>query len=134
MILENIPTGTEPSTVAVLAGLIIFLIISFKIMQMLAETVIVSIISAVFYIGTAVYLNMELSINRVLAFSFAGSTLYVAYKSLASAKNIISTVAIIPESLYKILKSAALTTWKLLKKITGSNKESQNNSEEKTNS
>lgn len=130
MILESLPTGTEPSTVAALAGLIIFLIISFKIMQMLAETVIVSIISAVFYIGTAIYLNMELSINRILAFSFTGSTLYVAYKSIASAKNIISTIAIIPRSLYKISRSSAVTTWKAIKKITGSKKESQTRDED----
>ncbi|WEL23521.1 hypothetical protein [Candidatus Nanohalovita haloferacivicina] len=92
----------EYSTVILLVLLLAAFIAAFKLMEMVFETIMVSVLSAGTYIAFTqlVYGTMP-GLNDILLFAFAGASLYVGYTVLASAYGIAETLISIP---YRILK------------------------------
>ncbi|MFB6199546.1 MAG: hypothetical protein ABEJ83_01595 [Candidatus Nanohaloarchaea archaeon] len=106
-ILNTLPAGIQTITLIIL--LITALIIAFKLMEMVFQTLAVTALSAGFYLGLVYLFNYPLNLNNLLFYSFTGATLYMAYKFFSTAYKTIRTTINIP---YKTIKT-------LLKPFTG---------------
>jgi len=102
MIQQLLQSGSEISILLVLA-LVVVLVAAFKIMEMVFETVIVSVLSGGFYIALRYLQSGPISFNDVLLFSFLGASLYMIYSLLASLYKVGSTVLPIPYQVAKTL-------------------------------
>jgi hypothetical protein len=71
-------------------------IVAFKIMEMVFETVVVTILSGVFYMSLRYLQGGPISINDLLMFSFLGASLYMLYSFLESLYSVGTTVIPIP--------------------------------------
>lgn len=92
----------QVSTVVLLALLILAFIVAFKVMKMVFQTILVSVLSGIFYIALSLmFFNTTPSINDVLMFAFLGSMLYMGYSFLVSAYGLASSLLSIP---YYILR------------------------------
>ncbi|QKQ98191.1 hypothetical protein GKQ38_01490 [Candidatus Nanohaloarchaea archaeon] len=92
------------STVILLVLLLAAFIAAFKLMEMVFETIMVSVLSAGAYIAfTRLVYNSMPGLNNILLFAFAGASLYLGYTLLASAYGLAATVISIP---YRIIKFA----------------------------
>lgn len=100
-ILSQIPSPY--ATIILLGLLIIAFVVAFKIMQMVFETLLVTIFSGGFYLGLVYLFNFTFSLNDLLFYAFLGSSLYMGYSILASAYGIASTVLGIPYKMIKIM-------------------------------
>ncbi len=106
-----------------LALLILAFIVAFKIMEMIFETILVAVLSAVFYLSLVYFLGFQFTLDRVLLFAFLGASFYMTYSFLASAYTIASTVISIPyhavmllaESIHRPLKRL----WEELEELAG---------------
>lgn len=95
---------SEVSTLILLVLLIAAFVVAFKVMQMVFQTIVVSVLSAVFYVAlTIVFFNSTPTINNTLMFALMGSTLYMVYSFLVSAYSIAAKLVAIP---YHILRYA----------------------------
>lgn len=91
----------EQVATAVLLGLLILaFVVAFKIMKMVMQTLLVSVLSGVFYVSLVILFNYPFSFNELLMFSFLGSSFYMLYTFLASAYGVATKLIGIP---YKIL-------------------------------
>lgn len=86
----------EPSTLLFLILLITAFLFAFKVLSMIIQTVIVAFLSGIFYIGLVVIIGIELSIDRILLFSFLGATFYMLYSFLISAYSVTAKIIGIP--------------------------------------
>jgi len=88
---------SQVSTIALLILLIAAFVIAFKVMKMVFQTILVSVLSAVFYVAlTVLFFNGTPTINNTLMFAFLGSTFYMVYSFLISAYGIASKFIAIP--------------------------------------
>jgi predicted membrane protein len=88
---------SEVSTVVLLILLIAAFVIAFKVMKMVFQTILVSVLSGVFYVAiTILFYDSMPTINNTLMFAFLGSTFYMIYSFLVSAYGIASKVIAIP--------------------------------------
>ena len=96
---------SEVSMVLLLVLLIAAFVVAFKVMKMVFQTVLVSGLSALFYLALAVlFFDTAPTINNTLTFAFLGSTLYMVYTFLISAYSFTSRIISIP---YHILRYMA---------------------------
>ncbi len=77
-------------------------IVAFKIMAMVFQTILVSVLSAGFYLTLVYLLNYPLRPDLVLLFAFLGATLYMGYSFLSSAYWIAAKAIQVP---YHILRA-----------------------------
>lgn len=125
-ILQMLPQG---STSFILVGLLIaVLLVAYKIMEMVFETLAVSGVSGVYYAGLT-YLfgggNLSgLQVNELLLFVFLGATLYLFYSLMLSVYSATSTLIEIPIEMAKIIVYP-------FKKLWGHHKKSRKEKKEK---
>lgn len=93
---------SELPTLVLIILLVSAFVVAFKIMEMVFETIMVSALSGVFYIGLAYVFGSPLTLDKILLFAFLGSTLYMLYSFLASAYTIFSKLIGIP---YRLIKA-----------------------------
>lgn len=106
------------STVVLLVLLLAAFIAAFKLLEMVFETIMVSVLSAGAYTAfTYLVYNSMPGLNDILLFAFAGASLYIGYTLLASAYGIAATVISVPYKIIKILYSGLSTG---VKKLVGS--------------
>ncbi|MBC5792592.1 MAG: hypothetical protein H8Z69_00990 [Nanohaloarchaea archaeon] len=98
-LINQLPAQFQTAALVVL--LVITFVVAFKIMTMVLETIIVSVLSGVFYIALGSVLGYSTSLNLMLFYAFLGATLYMGYSVLSSAYGIASTIIEIP---YKALR------------------------------
>jgi hypothetical protein len=91
-------------SILLLTAIVIALVLAFKIMEMVFETLIVTISSGIFYIILRYMQGGPISLNDLLLFSFLGATLYMIYTLLESAYSIGATLIPLP---YKIAKTVS---------------------------
>lgn len=88
---------SEVSTVILLILLITAFVIAFKVMKMVFQTILVSVLSALFYVAlTVFFFNNMPTINDTLMFAFLGSTFYMVYSFLISAYSIAGKLIAVP--------------------------------------
>ncbi len=98
-ILSQLP---EPFVTVILIGLLILaFVVAFKILKMVMQTLLISVLSAGFYVAL-VFIGFfnGFEFNQLLFFSFLGSGLYLFYSVLASTYTVMSKVLAIP---YKVI-------------------------------
>ncbi len=87
----------EVSTVVLLILLITAFVIAFKVMKMVFQTILVSVLSALFYVALVLFFfNGTPTINDTLMFAFLGSTFYMVYSFLISAYSITARLISVP--------------------------------------
>jgi len=110
MIHEIIPLPQEATTLALLIGLVAVFYIAYKLMEMVFQTIAMSIVSGAFYTAFSfMFLGGIPGYINILMFSLLGSALYIAFTMLESAytisKHLIKIpVTIIDAVLYPIKK------------------------------
>ncbi len=87
--------GTEISLLLILALVLVF-VTAFKVMEMIFDTVIVSVLSAGFYLTLRYLQGGPISLNDLLLFTFLGASLYMLYSFLATLWNVGTTVLPLP--------------------------------------
>ena len=88
---------SEVSTVVLLVLLIAAFVVAFKVMKMVFQTMLVSVLSGVFYVVLSfMFFDSMPTINNTLMFALLGSTFYMAYSFLISAYSISAKVIAIP--------------------------------------
>lgn len=90
-------------TLLLLGLLVVSFIVAFKIMNMIIETILASVLSGVFYIALAYFFSFPLSLSNVLLFTFLGASLYMGYSFLATTFTLAETAVSIPLKLLGIL-------------------------------
>lgn len=111
--IEQILTLPEPVLTGLLLGLFVAsLVVAFKVMEMIFDTVTIVALSATFYIGLTYFTAVSFSLNDLLLFSFLGASLYMLYSFLAT---VINTT----ESLVKIPVKIISGIYRPTKRITG---------------
>jgi hypothetical protein len=110
--IEQILNLPEPVLTGLLLGLFVAsLVVAFKVMEMIFDTVTIVALSATFYIGLTYLTAVSFSLNDLLLFSFLGASLYMLYSFLAT---VISTT----ESIVKIPVKIILGIYRPTKRIT----------------
>lgn len=103
------PLNTNLETAALLVLLVIGFVVAFKLLEMIFETIMVSVLSAGFYAAMSLFMNFPLSLNNMLLFAFLGSTLYMVFSVAASTYTVVSKIIGVPlgvlKSVYGLLGS-----------------------------
>lgn len=95
----------QVSTLILLVLLIAAFVVAFKVMKMVFQTVVVSVLSALFYVVLSImFFETTPTLNNTLMFAFLGSTFYMVYSFLISAYSIAAKIIPIP---YHILRYTA---------------------------
>lgn len=133
------------STIILLGLIILAFVVAYKVMNMIFQTLFVTVMSAGFYLTLVYLFNYNFTLNNMLFYAFLGSTLYAGFKLLASAYQIAETLISVPYKLFMILifkpgkiiinkLGSSLSTDKVKnlknKKEKQSNKSSENNTKE----
>jgi hypothetical protein len=100
------PLSANLETIALIGLLIGGFVVAFKLLEMIFETVMVSVLSAGFYAAMAITLNYNLTVNNLLLFAFLGSSLYMAFSMATSAYTVISKLVSIPINIGKSVYGA----------------------------
>ncbi|MFB6099653.1 MAG: hypothetical protein ABEK16_00115 [Candidatus Nanohalobium sp.] len=103
-IINAVQTQGSGISILLVVALILALVIAFKLMEMVFETVIVTLLSGAFYVTLKYMQGGPIDINDLLLFSFLGASLYMVYSLLASLYKVGSTVIPIP---YHVAKTVA---------------------------
>lgn len=83
-------------TVGLLLGIVVAVVLAFKVLEMVFETVTIAVLSGVFYIAMTYFFQAPFSINDLLLFSFLGASLYMLYNVLMTAFKTAETVLKVP--------------------------------------
>jgi hypothetical protein len=135
MIPEAIQSLPQGATSIILIGLLIaVLVIAYKIMEMVFETVTVAALSGAFYAGLTYLFSggsmTGFQIDELLLFAFLGATLYMLYSFVISLYRAGTTLVEIPIYLFKALIYPFKKLWGRHKKKKAES-EKQTNKEEK---
>lgn len=110
-------------TVALVLLLIGGFIIAFKVMEVVFEMVMVSLLSGLFYVALWWAFSYPLSLQRVLTFSALGTILYFAYGFIASVYRVSSELADVPvkagQILFRRAREIEVDTQKLRDRFRG---------------
>lgn len=87
----------EVVTGLLLIGIILAIVLAFKIMEMVFETVTIAALSGVFYTAmTVLFEGATFAFNDLLLFSFLGASLYMLYGFLMTAFNLAEKIIVLP--------------------------------------
>ena len=80
-----------------LASLIVTLVVAFKVMEMIFETVTIAALSGAFYLGLTYFISgVSFAFNDLLLFSVLGASVYMLYSFLATIISTTSSIVKIP--------------------------------------
>lgn len=88
--------AVDANTVYIAIGLVAAFVIAFKVMEIVFEVFLISLLSGVFYVGMSQVFGYPLTINDIALFSLAGTVFYILYSVLASVYSTASSMAEIP--------------------------------------
>ncbi len=137
MIHEAIPLPPEATTLALLVGLVAVFYIAYKLMEMVFQTITMSILSGAFYTAFSfLFLGGIPGLVDILMFSLLGSVLYIVFTLLESAytvsKHLVKIpVAILEAILYPVKKLYSALKAEMEKERT-SNSNGEDDSQDST--
>lgn len=103
--IDLISSILELNTVFILLGLVVLFVVAFKVLEMLMQTVLVTILSGAFYVALTYLIEaVTFSLDTMLFFALIGGTLYTAYSLLAKSYKIASLLLLIPLKILGIIK------------------------------
>lgn len=102
MVLEAVPAPYD--TMVLMGLLVVAFYLAFKVMSMVFETILISVLSGVFY-GAFTYLiyGSIPELNNLLLFAFLGATLYMGFTFLESAYRAVTVLIAVPVKMLKYL-------------------------------
>ncbi|MFP4038469.1 MAG: hypothetical protein ACLFTA_01650 [Candidatus Nanohaloarchaea archaeon] len=118
--IEQITGLPEP----VLTGLILVLlvgalIVAFKVMEMIFDTITIATLSGALYLGLTYMTEAPFQLNDLLLFSFLGASVYMLYSFLSTLISTTSTAIKIPLTIilgiYRPLKSGLKSGYRHIK-------------------
>ncbi len=128
MIHETIPLPTEVTTLALLVGLVAVFYIAYKLMEMVFQTITISILSGAFYTAFSfLFLGGIPGFVDILMFSLLGSVLYIVFTLLESAYTVSKHLVKIPVA---IIDAVLYPIKKLYSALKAEMKKDRNNSED----
>jgi hypothetical protein len=139
MIHEAIPLPQEVTTLALLVGLVAVFYIAYKLMEMVFQTITMSILSGAFYTAFSyLFLGGIPGFVDILMFSLLGSVLYIVFTLLESAytvsKHLVKIpVAILEAILYPVKKLYSALKAEIEKDRSKSNDGGSENSDSQDN-
>ena len=89
-------------SIILIAAIVLALVVAFKIMEMVFDTVVITVASGAFYLVMRYFQGGAINFNDLLLFSFLGASLYMIYSLLATLYHAARTIVPIP---YKLLKT-----------------------------
>lgn len=120
------------TTIILLLLLVTVLAVAYKTMAIVMQTIIISILSAVFYLALWYLEIMPFSLRNLLLFTFLGAALYIGFTLLQTGYKIAKTTITIPIEIitlfYKILAKIEHGIVRTVKKITGEEKKTKKKS------
>jgi len=100
--IEQILSLPEPVLTGLLLGLFVAsLVVAFKVMEMIFDTVTIAALSGAFYVGLTYFTAVGFTLNDLLLFSFLGASLYMLYSFLANIINTAESILNVPVKLLK---------------------------------
>lgn len=101
MILETLlGLPEEVITGLLILSIILAVILAFKVMEMVFETVTIAALSGVFYTAMTFLFETSFAFNDLLLFSFLGASLYMLYGFLMTAFTTAETLISIPVKMF----------------------------------
>lgn len=90
------------NTVVLLMGLVILFVVAFKVLEMVMQTLIVSVLSGAFYLALSYYLgSVQFSIDSLLFFTFIGGSLYTGYNLITTSASLLNKIIRLPIKIIK---------------------------------
>lgn len=116
--LINLP---EPLLTVLILGLLVgALVLAFKVMEMIFDTIVIAVLSATLYIGLTYFTGAPFRLNDLLLFSFLGASVYMLYSFLATVISTTESVLKVPMKFVGLtlrsLRSVLRNTYRRLKK------------------
>ena len=90
----------ELITGLLILSIILAVVLAFKVMEMVFETVTVAALSGVFYTAMTFLFETQFAFNDLLLFSFLGASLYMLYGFLMTAFSTAETVISVPVKIF----------------------------------
>jgi len=128
----------QPVITAILLGLfVITLVVAFKVMEMIFQTVTVAALSGAFYVGLTYFIEgVSFGFNDLLLFSFLGASLYMLYSFLATIISTTETAVKIPlaiiTGIYRPLRRVFGKVYRTIKREIRSRREEEVEEKEKS--
>lgn len=95
----------ELNIMVILLGLVVLFVVAFKVLEMLMQTVLVTVLSGAFYFALSYLMSaVTFSLDTMLFFALIGGTLYTAYSLLAKSYKLASLLLLIPLKILGIIK------------------------------
>jgi hypothetical protein len=116
--LINLP---EPVLTVLILGLLVgTLVLAFKVMEMIFDTIVIAVLSATLYIGLTYATAAPFQLNDLLLFSFLGASVYMLYSFLATIISTTESVLKVPLKFLTVsfggLRSGLRKTYRRLKR------------------
>jgi hypothetical protein len=102
--------GSEISILLILALVLVF-VAAFKVMEMVFDTVVVSVLSGAFYVSLRYLQGGPVDLNDLLLFSFLGASLYMLYSFLSTLWSVGATVIPLPFKALEIILKPFRYLW-----------------------
>lgn len=97
LITQAVQGLAQLSTVLLLIVLLLLFLVAFKILEMVFQTVIVSVVSGGFYLALSYFLDpVQFSVDSLLFFTVIGGSLYTFYNLVTTSVGVAGSVAKIP--------------------------------------
>jgi len=94
--IEQLLQQLNLTSILLIVTLIAAIVIAYKVMEMIFDTILISGISAAFYIGLRTLQGGNIALNDLLLFTVLGSAIYMIYSLLASIYKLGTTIIPIP--------------------------------------
>lgn len=131
MIHETIPLPQEVTTLALLVALVAVFFIAYKLMEMVFQTITISVMSGGFYAAFSyLFLGGLPSIMDILLFALLGSVLYIVFTLLESAYTVSKHLVKIPVMVIEAVLYPIKKSYKALKAEMEKERESKNETTE----
>lgn len=101
--IEQIINLPEPVLTVLILGLLVgTLVLAFKVMEMIFDTIVIAVLSATLYIGLTYFTGASFQLNDLLLFSVLGASVYMLYSFLATIISTTESVLKIPLKLITV--------------------------------
>lgn len=106
MINQIISTFSQMDTIVLLLALVVLFVVAFKLLEMVTQTFIITVLSGLFYFAFTYFVqSVSFSLNSMLFFAFTGGTLYTAYSLITSSYKLMTLLVKIPLKILALVKS-----------------------------
>jgi len=93
----------ELTTVILLTALILVFYLAYKILSMVTQTILIAVLSGIFYTVLTLFLELPLTLENTLFFAVTGAALYVGYTILITTVSVAKHIIEIPIKIIELI-------------------------------